>query len=427
MSNRIIIFICLLAQTLCSCGGSESTQEVDLSKITLVSPEYIRTKIGQTVNFELNTESLSNTSSNLSYEWRHAGRVFSTEKNPSLTLEDAGLFDVRVTISSASSSSSSQTRTLTTQVFAAKESNYKTVAYFPSWRQYTGNDWDKLTHICLCFGEVKADGTINIDDVKRNLTQTITKAHQNGVYVLLSLGGGTETEGFTAAILNETARKKITESSVKIINELKLDGIDVDYEKWDYHESADNNKKSIEVEKLYKELREGMPEGQILSIAISPSYIRYKAIREPMIQYLDLVNLMIYDATGPWAGSEVGPHSSWEFFLSTIELAKGINVPDSKIVAGVPFYGYRFRSPVTATEAISYGEIVRLYPGAEDRNEITSAQIYYDGKGMITQKSQYVKDNNLAGIMIWEITQDSKDASKSLLVAIDNVLETSKN
>lgn len=403
-----------------SCGSSDDPiDEINLDKIALASSDYIRSKVGETVKLELNTSNISD----LSYVWKCDGKQFSTEKNPTLILDRYGLINLEVTIKATSGA----TKILKSQIFSAKKTNFKSVAYFPSWRAYTGDGWDKITHACLCFGEVNANGAINIESVKKSLSSVISKAHENGVYVLLSLGGGSETEGFTQALLNETARKKITESSVKIIEELKLDGIDVDYERFDYHQSAENIKKSIELEKLYKELREGMPKGSLLSVAITSAYIQNKGITSSMIQYLDLVNMMIYDATGPWSGSTVGPHSGWDYFMSSINAVKGIGTPNGKNIAGVPFYGYKFKSATSAAgaEAVAYSDIVNQYSGAEDKNEISSAFLYYDGKPMIKQKSQYVVDSKLGGIMFWEITQDSNIASKSLLKTIDEVLGVS--
>lgn len=426
MNIKGLIYLYILGTVLVCCSNSDTPDipdhKVDLNAVSLASPKYITTRVGEVVEFQLNTGSISG----LSYSWKCDGKQFSTEQNPSMKVDKHGLFAVEVIVKEGTSGF---TKAFKSEVFVAKNSKYKSVAYFPSWRSYTGNNWDKITHVFLCFGEVKSDGSINVDEVKKSLSSTITKAHENGVYVLLSLGGGTETNGFTEALLNELSRKKITESCLKVIDDLKIDGIDVDYEMWDYYESADNEKKSIELEKLFKELRSDMSKGSILSTAISPSYIRYKGIKASMIQYLDLVNLMIYDATGPWSGSTVGSHSSWDFFLSSIELAKQINTPNEKIIAGVPFYGYKFKSATSAVgaESIIYSDIVKQYPGAEDKNEISDAFLYYDGKPMIKQKSKYVVDNKLGGIMFWEITQDSDIASKSLLEVIDSVLEISAN
>ncbi len=44
--------------------------------------------------------------------------------------------------------------------------------------------------------------------------------------------------------------------------------------------------------------------------------------------------------------------------------------------------------------------------------------VYYNGVDTITEKTLYAKEN-LGGIMIWELTQDTSDPGRSLLRAID--------
>lgn len=69
---------------------------------------------------------------------------------------------------------------------------------------------------------------------------------------------------------------------------------------------------------------------------------------------------------------------------------------------------------------IAYSQIIDLFPGAYllDREN----NIYYDGIKTMTDKSQYVIDNQYSGIMIWEITQDTRVDSTSLLSTINKVL-----
>lgn len=48
-------------------------------------------------------------------------------------------------------------------------------------------------------------------------------------------------------------------------------------------------------------------------------------------------------------------------------------------------------------------------------------EVYYNGVDTITDKTLYAKEN-LGGIMIWELTQDTQDADKSLLQAIGEAI-----
>ena len=416
--NHYLCAVMMLLFT-ASCGSSNPAEETELSGVRLISPVYIASKVGATV--ELRIEVPEN--QGLSYSWTCDDVQFSTDKNPSLKLDKAGLLNIAVTVKGEGKAS----KTLKTAIFSAKKSEYKVVAYMPSWRtNYVLKDWDKITHLCFCFGEVKTDGSIDMTSIRRNILPLIKAAHERGVYALLSIGGGTGGEDFSAAILNETSRKNIAENVLKILAEHNFDGVDVDYEHWDYTPSNNNIKRSEALELLYRDLRAGMPENSQLTIATSLSYMRNKGYNESMTQYLDFVNMMIYDHTGPWAGSDVGSHSDWNYYINSIEKAKEFNIPNNKIVPGVPFYGVKFKSKTSSTgaEHIAYSDIVRQYPGAENANEVerSGAYIYYDGMPLVRQKSEYVVSQQLGGIMFWEITQDTDVVSKSLLQVIYDTL-----
>ena len=49
-------------------------------------------------------------------------------------------------------------------------------------------------------------------------------------------------------------------------------------------------------------------------------------------------------------------------------------------------------------------------------------EVYYNGMDTIAQKTRYAREN-LGGVMVWELTQDTGDKSKSLLQVIGDVLE----
>ena len=415
-SDYLYIVIVLLLTT--SCKGADPIDEVNLEEIKLISSAYIASEVGATIEFEIEVpENL-----NLSYSWTCDNVQFSTDKNPSLKLDKAGLLAIAVTVKGQGNAS----KTLNTVVFSAKESKYKVVAYMPSWRRgFVLKDWDKITHLCFCFGMVGSDGSIDMESIRKNILPMVKTAHEKGVYALLSIGGGTGGTDFNTAILNETSRKNIAENVLKILKEYNFDGVDVDYEHWDYTPSINNIKRSEALELLYKDLRNGMSKNSQLTIASSLSYMKNNGYNKSMTQYLDFINMMIYDYTGNWAGSDVGPHSGWNYFIESIAKAKELNIPDNKIVAGVPFYGVKFKSKTNPTGAvhITYSDIVRQYPGAEDKNEIEAAFLYYDGKPIIRKKSQYIVDNQMGGIMFWEITQDTDVTSKSLLRVIDEVLK----
>lgn len=140
--------------------------------------------------------------------------------------------------------------------------------------------------------------------------------------------------------------------------------------------------------------------------------------------YLDFVSLMIYDEAGPWQGARVEQHAGWNFFENSINFwLNQRKLPKEKLVAGVPFYGYRFISEDSTEGAVSvpYKDILIQYPDADAHLEDTIGLLFYNGIPTIKRKAEYIQDNRLGGIMFWEISHDTDDNKKSLLNAIHNV------
>ena len=88
------------------------------------------------------------------------------------------------------------------------------------------------------------------------------------------------------------------------------------------------------------------------------------------------------------------------------------------VLLGVPFYGRDFDNQ--GGVGISYAQILDLYPDAWQYDQVVN--IYYNGIPTMIQKAQYVNDNQFPGVMIWELGQDLKTDSLSLLNALDQVL-----
>ncbi|NDV84312.1 glycosyl hydrolase family 18 protein [Bacteroides sp. 51] len=306
------------------------------------------------------------------------------------------------------------------------------VAYLPTWRMPYTPDWDKITHLCLAFGFVNADGSLRMEEIIKN-KYIIEEAQKHKVSVLLSIGGG-GSKNFAPAILDAETRTALVNNLKKIITEYNLDGVDVDYEEW---EGGPNgaSEKDIEcrtaLELLYKELREALGSTKLITAAVNAGWDNgggfglYNCFNESMHQYLDFVSLMIYDETGPWSGERTGPHSDWTFFEKAIDhWLNNRKLPKEKLIAGVPFYGYHFLSPNDATGArgIPYRDILTQYPDEDAHLQDSIGLLYYDGIPTIKRKAEYIKQHQLGGIMFWEITQDTDIAEKSLLNTIYNVL-----
>lgn len=307
------------------------------------------------------------------------------------------------------------------------------VGYFPTWKENPPSpQWDKITHLCLAFAFVQPDGSLDIEMALRH-KNLIKPAHDNKVKVLLSVGGA-YSWNFSAAILNPLLRNKLIDDIEKAIVDLNLDGVDIDFEEWDggYDgASANDLKKRDALEETFKSLRQRLGNDKLIAAAVAAcndnnGWGYYNCYNNTMHQYLDFASLMIYDKTGPWPGSPVGPHSDWDFFEQAINhWLNNKKLPKEKLIAGVPFYGYSFKSSYSSEGAvdIAYSEILLKYPDDEPHLKDNVGLTYYDGMNTIKRKTEFVVNNHLKGIMIWELTLDTDDQSKSLLNMIHNVIK----
>lgn len=297
---------------------------------------------------------------------------------------------------------------------------YRVVGYLPSGSSGYTPVWDKLDVINLSFARVNSDGSLKDSDVRKAFAKFADTAHERDVKVVVSLGGASMLKEFDAAIVSEQARQKTIEDCVKLMADLHLDGIDVDYESWGWGKDSGNKVRAEGFLALVKGLRAALGKDALLTAALMGNTIENGWYTMEMFNELDYITLMAYDRTS----GKVGPHSAFEYFSLFAQIALDMGMPAKKIIPGVPFYGYQFKdnNPSSHTTP-SYKQIVATYPGAENMDAIESEHLYYDGIPMMTRKCNHVVENGLGGIMIWQIAGDATEDNKSLLTVIDRILK----
>ena len=161
--------------------------------------------------------------------------------------------------------------------------------------------------------------------------------------------------------------------------------------------------------------------------------------------FLDLINLMSYDFSGPWV-QKTGhhaqlytprkPHSPDAVIScqSAVSYMTSQGVPSNKILLGVPAYGRSF----TGTRGVGHSysgsageegtfefrdlprpgskEVVDDKVGAAYCTGGDGGFVTYDTPQTVKMKASYVKQHQLAGLFYWTGTGDSPDKSRSLVV-----------
>lgn len=296
------------------------------------------------------------------------------------------------------------------------------VGYYPSWGRHAGEpDYDKLSMICLAFAQMRGDGHLEYEGLC-GMQDVIDHAHEKDVKVLVSLR---DSRGVSAALADSLLRKNLAFEVKKCIAELDLDGVDVDYEEW----GGDNATKRENLEAFYKDIRRELGDGYLITAALTGLTEPNDAIDARLLSHLDYVFPMIYDLCGGWEGGggwgEVGQHSSYEYFKDAIRFfTSDLKVPASKLCAGLPFYGYEFSNLNSTAGAKSafYRDILKRFPEDNAQNKDNVGLIWYNGIPTIKKKCKYVADEGIAGVMIWELSQDSHDPETSLLNAAYSAL-----
>lgn len=274
-------------------------------------------------------------------------------------------------------------------------------------------NFSALTHLNLAFINPDSLGNFRENPDMLAITQL---AHKNHVKVLMSFGGG-DTPPYLTSFLADGKRAAFIQQLMAIAEKNELDGIDVDLE----GDAVDKNYSKF-VTELGAKLK---AKHKLMTAAVGTWY--GKSVTDSALAKFDFVNIMSYDKTGPWEPGKPGPHSPYDMALADIaywHCTRG--VPGKKLTLGVPFYGYGFGANNTTSD-VNYRTLIVAYPGAENKDSLllTNGQMaYYNGIPTIKAKTTLAMQQ-LGGVMIWELSQDTT-GNLSLLQTIRDVADGKK-
>ncbi len=274
-------------------------------------------------------------------------------------------------------------------------------------------------------------------------------AHEAGVKVLPSIGGWSLSGNFPAIAANPVKRQTFANACVELIETYHFDGIDLDWEYPGYAPQGGTPDDKQNFTLLLQEIRSALDAlenqtGQeyLLTSCFGASQNHYENIEwENVLPLLDMVNLMTYDFHGSW--DELSNHNTplfapavgdpdWCFHRAYQILHEDFGVPAEKINVGLAFYGKSLANCTqlfgthSGYDASTFWEDegVPTYFNIQKRmsqftrywddqakcpyllgNSINTF-VTYDDCESIGWKAQYVKNHDIAGVIIWEITGD---------------------
>jgi len=307
-----------------------------------------------------------------------------------------------------------------------------------------------------------ASDSADANALRGNFNQLLQlKQKYPALQTLISIGGYTWSENFSSAALTDASRKAFAKSCIDVFIKKYpgvFDGIDID---WEFPVSGglqpgrpeDKHNFTLLLAELRSQLDALSAAGgkhYLLTIAAPAGAGAAQNLeRSEIVKSLDWINLMTYDLHGVWEKTTnfnaplYKPAKDPGEVSSTVDAAVQAylkaGVPAPKLVMGVPFYGHGWQGvpnkdnglyqPATGAApglyeagSFDYKELKDNYFATYTRSWDAEAQvpwlynsaagifIGYDDPESIAAKAGYAKDQGLAGVMIWELSQDDNGA-----------------
>lgn len=384
-----------------------------------------------------------------------------------LTASTSYKFYVRAKDYSGNISSLSNTISVTTLTPPVTSTKKIIAGYYASWSAYSGYTplnipASKLTHINYAFAKIGDDLKIALGDPYIDIANFTKlnelKASNPNLKTLISIGGWTSSDKFSDAALTDSSRTTFADSVIAFIKLYNFDGVDID---WEYpvsgglstntYRSEDKTNFTLLLKKLREKLdAQGLVDGKkyLLSFAGGSGNTYIMNVELNLISsYVDYAILMTYDLHGPWdtytdfnaalySPSETSPQykSSAD---SCVKSWNSAGFPSSKIVLGIPFYGYIYRGVTNANNglyktftsgsSITYDNILTSYLSNSTYIKCYHSEakvpylfngsvfITYDDPTSIAEKVNYINTNHLAGASVWELSQNKDGTLMNVL------------
>lgn len=317
----------------------------------------------------------------------------------------------------------------------AGQKTYKVVGYCQGDPNHAGVDPNLLTHIFYAFADIYP-GTSDVwfnpaygQYASHVTTMVGLKATNPNLNCILSIGGwgcggyggGVGASGFEIAMSTAAHRANFAANCLALVNNYNLDGIDLDAE---YPAAGDKANFTL----LVQAVRDAIGDSKFLGITTPAANTTTYFDLASLANIVDNIGMMAYDM------DQTGTKHHANLYVSGLSTAYSCKtatdlhltyVPASQLLLGVPFYGY-----VSGVGAKTYDQLVSNYinTGGYTRYYDSTAKApylktggsfaaSYDDTVNQAEKIAYIKAQNLGGIMIWQLRQNS---DKTLLTAIYN-------
>lgn len=234
-------------------------------------------------------------------------------------------------------------------------------------------------------------------------------AHENNVLVIPTIHNIGDYESVVGMLADPQRRSQHVQNIRDEVLARNYDGIDIDYEALDPALREDFSAFIIELaEALHSH-------NKMLTVAVHAKDSDYGGLGgyqdwAVMGQYVDRLRIMTYDYH--WRGSGPGPVAPLYWIESVAEYAQTV-VDPSKIVIGIPFYGYDWPEAGPA-RALPWGDIEDL---------ITEQGLTVDlrerDQGRAIQESRFFYESESGTREVWFMTDQGLESKLDLVQRLD--------
>ena len=354
----------------------------------------------------------------------------------------------------------------------------KVLGYFPAWGihamkyQVANIPADRLTHVIYAFAGISPTAdvvSINAADDKINFPQLIQLKQQHpNLATLISIGGPSNSASFSKVAASADLQTHFAQSAVQFMKQNGFDGIDID---WEFPTAAQKQLFTAMLRELRRQLDAlGSLDRRhyLLTIAAPAGASNYANLELNVIPaLLDWIGLESYDYSVPSSkiADFVAPLKLYDPAIqkhaasnvnASVQAYLQAGVPANKLVLGVRFVGTGWRGVANTNNGLyqpnqgpapgtwdagaapsgsfGFADLEQNYIGKFSRFFHADAQvpwlfqptaaimISYEDPQSLTAKANYILANQLAGVMIWELSAD--DQKYTLLNALAGLLGT---
>lgn len=274
------------------------------------------------------------------------------------------------------------------------------VGYFPDYRELNPAWALSVTDIIYFSAEPRVDGTLDTSRLTEETWSALAQLKSDhNLRIHISIGGWERDGAFVDMSADPVLRAVFVENLLAFLLSHNLDGADFD---WEFPATDTQFENYIS---LLAETREALSaHGLLVSVAL-PAESDF-----PLGEFsvVDRVHLMSYDR-----GER---HSTYEQAVEDVQAFLDAGIPPGKLILGMPFYG---RTVAPPHDEFSYAELMNDHSPAPEVDEVNG--VYFNGLTTIRRKVCFGIAEELGGFMVWELSQDTRDAS-SLLFQIFNLV-----